>query len=147
MVVRKSLFGALVLSVLAPLAMNGAQAQSEGMQSDWLELVKGHRDSRTGAEIMGVADDERTGDKMVMVKVPKAVLASETDMEEVRVVAQVPEKRELPNPLPELETEWVDDYDNDHYGLLVKLREDQRLPFRLFFSAEGQGGSIRNEQP
>ncbi|MEO1081853.1 MAG: hypothetical protein AAFY29_20010 [Pseudomonadota bacterium] len=147
MAVRRYVHGLLVPSLFALLAAHGAQAQSEGMQSDWLELVKGHRDSRTGAQIMGVADDASTGDKMVMVKVPKAVLASETDMEEVRVVAQVPEKRELTNPLPELETQWVDDYDNDHYGLLVKLKEDQRLPFRLFFSAEGQGGSIGGIQP
>jgi hypothetical protein len=113
------------------------------MQSDWLELVKGHRDNKTGAEVMGVDEDATTGTHTVMVKIPKKiVLASETNMEEVRVVGQAPEKREFENPLPELETEWVDDYDNDHYGLLIRLTEDQRVPFRLFFSAQGQAGAI-----
>jgi hypothetical protein len=131
--------------VLISAAAGSVHAQSEGMQGDWLELVKGQRDSRTGAEIMGVEDDDK-GSRTVLVRVPKAVLASETNMEEVKVVGQAPQKRELQNPLPELETEWVDDYDNDHYGLLIRLKEDQRYPFRLFFSAQGQGGAIGNPQ-
>ncbi|WP_439101790.1 hypothetical protein [Congregibacter sp.] len=117
-------------------------AQSLGMESDWLELVKGHRDVKSGAQVMEVKKDPATGHQTAMIKVPKAVLLSETDMEEVKVVARAPEKREMPDILPELESEWVDDYDNDHYGLLVKLRSDQKIPFRLFFSADGQGGSI-----
>lgn len=117
------------------------QAQSLELQSDWLELVKGHRDGKTGAQIMGVEEDPSGGSK-VMLKVPKASMGDDSDMEEVKVVAQAPEEREMPDVLPELETQWVDDYDNDHYGLLVKLKEDQKLPFRLFFSAQGQGGSL-----
>ncbi|MDP5054287.1 MAG: hypothetical protein NWP69_10895 [Congregibacter sp.] len=116
--------------------------QSLGMQSDWLELVKGHRDGKSGAQVMDIKTDPTTGHQTAMVKVPKVVLLSETNMEEVRVVAQAPQKMEMPDLLPELETEWIDDYDNDHYGLLVKLRSDQKIPFRLFFSANGQGGVI-----
>ncbi|EAQ96880.1 hypothetical protein [Congregibacter litoralis] len=117
-------------------------AQSLGMESDWLELVKGHRDVKSGAQVMDVKKDPVTGNQTAMIKVPKAVLLSETDMEEVKVVARAPEKREMPDLLPELESEWVDDYDNDHYGLLIKLNSDQKIPFRLFFSSYGQGGSI-----
>ena len=51
------------------------------------------------------------------------------------MVARAPEKAKIPDLLPELETEWVDDYDNDHYGLLVKLRSDQKVPIRLFMSS------------
>jgi hypothetical protein len=137
-------FASMVVTALAGSSL--VQAQSDGMQSDWLELVKGHRDTRTGAQVMGVEKGD-AGTQTVMIKIPKVVLASETDMEEVKVVGQAPQKMELENPLPELETEWVDDYDNDHYGLLVKLKEDQKLPFRLFFNAQGQGGSIGNPQP
>jgi hypothetical protein len=118
------------------------QAQSLELQSDWLELVKGHRDGKTGAQIMGVENDPATGGQKVMVKVPKASMGGNPDVEEVKVVGQAPQKTEVPDLLPELETEWVDDYDNDHYGLIVKLKEDQRLPFRLFFSAQGQGGTL-----
>ena len=126
---------------LAVFLTSTVQAQSLELQSDWLELVKGHRDGKTGAQIMGVEDDPETGARKVMVKVPKSAMGDDSDMEEVKVVAQAPEEREMPEILPELETQWVDDYDNDHYGLLVKLKEDQRLPFRLFFSAQGQGGT------
>ncbi|WOJ98569.1 hypothetical protein R0137_08355 [Congregibacter brevis] len=129
----------VVLAALFPMV---ALSQSLGMESDWLELVKGHRDGKSGAQVMEVKKDPATGNQMAMIKVPKVVLLSETDMEEVKVVAKMPEKSEMPDILPELESEWVDDYDNDHYGLLVKLRSDQKIPFRLFFSADGQGGSI-----
>lgn len=119
-----------------------AFSQSMGMESDWLELVKGHRDGKSGAQVMDIKEDPSTGHRTAMIKVPKVVLLSETDMEEVKVVAKMPEKTEMPDLLPEFESEWVDDYDNDHYGLLVKLKSDQKIPFRLFFSADGQGGSI-----
>lgn len=119
-----------------------AFSQSMGMESDWLELVKGHRDGKSGAQVMDIKEDPSTGHRTAMIKVPKVVLLSETDMEEVKVVAKMPEKAEMPDLLPEFESEWVDDYDNDHYGLLVKLKSDQKIPFRLFFSADGQGGSI-----
>ena len=124
-----------------------AQPASLELQSDWLELVKGHRDGKTGAEIMGVTEEPGTGYQTVMVKIPKATLEDESDMEEVTVTAAAPEKRELPNPLPELETQWVDDYDNDHYGLLIKFREDQQTPFRLFFSMQGQGAAVGGVSP
>ncbi len=133
-------FTAFISLLLLPIGF--AQAQSLELQSDWLELVKGHRDGKTGAQIMGVESDPQTGGQTVMVKVPKSSMGEDSGVEEVKVVGQAPEKAELPEVLPELETEWVDDYDNDHYGLIVRLREDQKLPFRLFFSAQGQGGSV-----
>ncbi|GAB5412826.1 MAG: hypothetical protein Cons2KO_04290 [Congregibacter sp.] len=131
----------LVTVFLLPLV---AQAQSLGMQSDWLELVKGHRDGITGAQVMDVSNEPETGYQKVMVKIPKASMNDDSDMEEVKVIGKAPENKEMPDLLPELETEWVDDYDNDHYGLLVKLKKNQRVPFRLFFSTDGQAGSIDN---
>lgn len=131
-----------LLLMFVGLPQNGALAQSLGMQSDWLELVKGHRDGSTGAQVMDISEDSSTGDQTVMVKIPK--VSMDDDMEEVKVVGQMPEEFEMPDVLPELETQWVDDYDNDHYGLLVKLKKDQKVPFRLFFSAQGQGGTIDN---
>ena len=137
----KALCAALALT-LSPLV---AQADTLDMQSDWLELVKGERCETTGAQIMAVSQTPDSEYRTVMVKLPKSSL--DMDMEEVRVVGQAPEEMKLPNPLPELETEWVDDYDNDHYGLLVKLREDQKTPFRLFFSMQGQGAEVGGVSP
>lgn len=129
----------LILTLLLPAL---AQAQSVGMQSDWLELVKGHRDAKSGVEVMDVKVDPSTGAQSVMVSIPKETMEDDDDMEEVRVIGKAPEKAEIPDLLPELETEWVDDYDNDHYGLLVKLKKNQKIPFRLFFSSQGQAGAI-----
>jgi hypothetical protein len=134
----------LLLVPLLALLSETAFGQSEGMQSDWLELVKGYRDGKSGAQIMDVSEDPSTGNQTVLVKIPKVSVDESSTMEEVRVIGKAPEKAKMPELFPELETEWVDDYDNDHYGLLVKLYSDQKIPFRLFFSAEGQGGSINN---
>lgn len=142
MFVRKS----LVAMALVAFA-GGAMAQSLGMQSDWLETVKGHRDGKTGAQVMEVMEDPKTGQQAVMVKIPKSSMEDDSDMEEIKVVGQAPGEREMPEVLPELETQWVDDYDNDHYGLLVKFNEDQKTPFRLFFSMQGQGQGVGAVSP
>ncbi|GEM_PF-975420 len=140
----------LCVPLLSGLLVTGPAAQAQPasleLQSDWLELVKGHRDGKTGAEIMGVNEDS-AGHKTVMVKIPKASMDDDSDMEEVKVTAQAPKEREMPDVLPELETQWVDDYDNDHYGLLVKFNEDQKTPFRLFFSTQGQGAEVGGASP
>ena len=125
------------LPLLVALQCWVVQADSPlGMQSDWLELVKGERCEASGAEIMAVSTGEGSAARTVLVRIPKVTVDEQGDMEEVRVVAKAPEKAELPNLLPELETEWVDDYDNDHYGLLVKLSSDQKVPIRLFMSSQ-----------
>ena len=134
----------LALPLLLLFVSTTASGQSLGMQSDWLELVKGHRDSKSGVQIMDVNSDPDTGHQTAMIRIPKTALNDDSDMEEVRVIGKAPEKYEMPDLLPELETEWVDDYDNDHYGLLVKLNSEQKIPFRLFFSAQGQGGNLDN---
>ena len=138
----KPLYAAAITAALTLAAPPVAVLAQNEMQTDWLQFVKGQRDSKTGAEIMGVKEDPETGTKTAMLKVPKTKVVHASDMEEVRVVGQAPQKMEMPDVLPEIETQWVDDYDNDHYGLLVKFKEDQALPFRLFFSARGQGETI-----
>ncbi len=111
-----------------------ADNHNRGLETDWLELVTGHRCEKTGAEIMAVSAHPESGQHSVMIKLPKAGLDATPVMEEVRVVGQAPQQMEMPELFPELETEWVDDYDNDHYGLLVKFTSDQKTPIRLYFS-------------
>lgn len=111
-----------------------ADNHNQSLQTDWLELVTGHRCEKTGAEIMSVSAHPDSGEHAVMIKMPKVGLDASLVMEEVRVVGQAPQSLEVPELFPELETEWVDDYDNDHYGLLVKFTSDQKTPIRLYFS-------------
>jgi hypothetical protein len=124
----------------AALAASGLHgwAQSPGMDTGWLELVKGHRGDKVGAEVRDVRRDPATGERYVTVAIPKGSMADDSVMEEVRVVGRRPDKVEI--DLPEFETEWVDDYDNDNYGLLVRLKDGPETPIRLFFNAAGQGG-------
>ena len=125
----------ILIAAFLVLLSKSALGDTIGMQSDWLELVKGERCEASGAEIMGVSQDGDTGHHTVLLRLPKANMDKQPDIEEVRVVARAPEKAEMPELFPELETRWVDDYDNDHYGLLVKLKSDQRVPIRLFLSS------------
>ncbi|MFK7829355.1 MAG: hypothetical protein AB8B57_06200 [Congregibacter sp.] len=114
-------------------------AQSLGMESDWLELVKGHHENKMGIDVMDVTTDPETGEQMIKLSIPKESMAESTrdsdDMEEVRVIGRAPDKAEPIDLFPELETQWIDDYDNGHYGLLVKFKKRQAIPFRLFMSS------------
>ena len=121
---------ALALSLVAFLAT----AQDKAMlESDWLDLVRGHRDEKTGLEVHESRVDPETGKRHLVIAVPKISVGDRQAMEEVLVVGRRPERPEL---LPDLEYEWVEDYDNDFYGLLVRFTEDQKTPLRLYFSAE-----------
>ena len=131
----------LAMSVLFGSLAVTAQPPPE-MQTDWMEFVKGHTDAQTGAEVRRVEADPETGERRLIVAIPKEVLRDEAMMEEVRVVAPAVERGGIDIELPDFETQWIDDYDNEYYGLLVKLKDGPETPIRLFFNAAGAGGVI-----
>jgi hypothetical protein len=120
------------VALAACLLAAGAGAEDE-LQSDWIELVKGHRDSDLGLEVQETHVDPETGKRHLVIAVPKVALGNQDVMEEVRVIGRRPDRPDL---LPDLEYEWVEDYDNDFFGLLVRFNEDQKTPVRLYFSSE-----------
>lgn len=121
----------LLFAVLPALA----SAEDASLETVWIEPSQGQRDSASGIEVVTVNTHPDTGVESALIKVPKRALADNA-LEEVRVVGQAPQKAELPDLFPDLETEWVDDYDNDHYGLLVRFNDRQKTPFRLFVSSK-----------
>lgn len=125
---------AIAVSLLLPVA--SAQNDSGLLETDWMELVRGYRDEESGVQVRKVMKDRETGTMQLQIAVPKAAMGEGVEMEEVRVVGQRPEKFEFKKLLPEFEYEWVEDYDNEHYGLLVRFTEKQKVPLRLFFSSE-----------
>lgn len=134
---------ALALGLLA-LSPAGAQTEvSPGMQTGWLELVKGHVGDAVGAEVHDVQEDADSGHRQVLVAIPKGSVTDHREIEEVRVIGRAPDRMEI--DLPELETEWVDDYDNDYYGLLIRLKDGPKTPFRLYLSAGA--GILDNSVP
>jgi len=120
----------------------GVFAQAVSSETGWLELVKGHLDLESGTGVRDVEPGEVEGERKITLAIPKAQLAgvSSGELEEVRVIGRRPEPLDL-DILPDFRYEWVADYDNDYYGLIIHLRDDGSLPLRLYM--ESRTGFIR----
>ena len=129
---------AAVLLSLSPALVMG---QTHKTETGWLELVKGYKGDAVGAQMRDVETHETTGEKTLKISIPKSAITHPDQMEEVVVVGQKPEKR---GPLFNLdlgididyEFEWVEDYDADNYGLVIRLGKDSNWPIRLFMHAD-----------
>ena len=119
--------------VLLPAALTAQTEQGLSLQSDWMELVKGQRDSELGAEVREVAPGEVAGTQKITLSIPKASVGDRDEIEEVLVVGRRPEKFEFPM---KVEWKWLDDYDNDNYGLVIYLSEESSWPIRLYLNSE-----------
>ena len=125
-------FLTLSLTILLawPLALMG-EDEPLPLQSGWMELVKGHRDPATGVEMREV-DGQGAGEPRTLVlAIPKDAMNHPDTIEEVVVVGKRPEK---PVPL-DISYEWLDDYDNDNYGLVIRLGKDSNWPIRLYLDS------------
>jgi len=122
---------AAVFSLFSAVAMG----QTHSTQTGWLELVKGYKGSAVGAQMREVETDAATGEKVLSISIPKIAISHPDQMEEVVVVGQKPKERE---PLIDIEYEfeWVEDYDADNYGLVIRLGKDSNWPIRLFLHAD-----------
>jgi len=110
-----------------------AGAQESLRQSDWIELVRGHTDAAMGLEVVEIDEEESPGTRKVTLAVPKTIVGERDDIEEVVVVGRRPE-RWTPE-LIDFSYEWVDDYDNDRYGLVIRIGKESNWPIRLFLNA------------
>lgn len=126
------IFRTISLILLTILLASRALADGTAMQSDWLELVKGSKGGTMGVELISIEDDETPGMQRIMLAVPKSSVGAMDTIEEVVVIGKRPEKAE---PL-DVSYEWVEDYDNDNYGLLIHLSKDSNWPIRLYVNSE-----------
>jgi hypothetical protein len=110
-----------------------AQQSSEPLKSDWLELVKGYKSESDGVQLQNIEEGDEPGSQTITLSIPKKYLADPDAIEEVVVIGKRPEK---PKPLLDVEYEWVDDYDNDNYGLVIRLGKNSNWPIRLFFYSD-----------
>lgn len=126
--VRQMLFTAAAL-----LLSSGAAAQSSGkaMESSWLELVKGYRGDAMGAQLMDIEKNEADSTQTLTFAIPKTSMDNPDEIEEVLVIGKMPEKSE---PI-EVRYEWVRDYNDDNYGLIIHLGSENIWPIRLFMNA------------
>ena len=124
---RRALLGLLLVFPLAVLA----QEVSQPLQSDWLQLVKGYRDQATGVEMRDVEYGDEAGVRTVTLAIPKSSMSDPDTIEEVVVVGRRPAK---PEPL-DITYEWLDDYENDNYGLVIRLGKNSNWPIRLYLDS------------
>lgn len=122
------------LLALALLVAPGSMAQpgSDSVQSDWLELVQGYRGAEHGVQLVEIEEGEIAGTQKITLAIPKKAVGNPNVIEEVIVIGRMPEK---PEPL-DITYEWVDDYDNDNYGLVIRLGKDTNWPIRLYMNSE-----------
>lgn len=124
----QSIFWALLLVPLAVLA----QTDDVLLESDWMELVKGSRDEAFGAELREIEDSDDGDSHEITLAIPKSAISHPDAIEEVVVIGRRPEK---PEPL-DITYEWLDDYDSDNYGLVIRLGKDTKWPIRLYLNSD-----------
>jgi len=125
----------VLLSVVLASLPFSAFAQKQTTETDWLHLVEGYKGESVGAEMRKVEVDEETGGQKLIITIPKIAISHPSEMEEVVVVGQAPEER---GPIFDFkyEFEWLDDYDDDHYGLMIRLGEGSSWPIRLYMHSD-----------
>ena len=126
----------LTLLLALPLLL-AAQDVAQPLKSGWMELVKGSRDPSTGVEMREVGPEKAGESRTLVLAIPKSSMNHPDTIEEVVVVGRRPEK---PEPL-DITYEWLDDYDNDNYGLVIHLGKNSNWPIRLYL--DSSGGYVR----
>lgn len=124
---------AFVLAAVAAILLP-AQAEEE-VKTEWIEPVAGFRESALGARlglVETLPDDQGT---RVTIEIPREAIADTDDIHEIVVTGRGPggggDEREL-----SVRHQWVSNYDEDHYGLLLYLGGEDNLPLRLYFKAD-----------
>lgn len=107
-------------------------AEDQQLQSDWLELVKGYRGDSLGAELMEIEEGADPETQEITVAIPKSAMTHPDEIEEVVVIGKMPEKSE---PI-KIEYEWLQDYDEDNYGLLIRLGRNTNWPIRIYMNSD-----------
>lgn len=118
----------LALASAAVLSQEGTS-----LQSDWIELVKGHKGKTMGVELRDIAPESAEGERAITFAVPKASMSHPDTIEEVVVIARGPDAPEPAKPL-KIRYQWLSDYDEDNYGLVIHLGEGN-WPIRLFLNS------------
>ncbi len=126
-------YGRTALLWLSLLPLAAAAQDDPILKTDWIELVKGHKGTTVGTEVREIEESDADGTRKITLAIPKTAIDSPGEIEEVVVIGRKPEE---PEPLLDLRLEWLDDYDNDNYGLIIYLSKDSNWPIRLYMSSE-----------
>ena len=113
------------LTILSP-ALNA-------LETDWLELKEGHEGQKIRAKVQSIKLPELGGDsgQHLILTIPKDELESTDKVREVVVVGKRGDKEEA---LSGTRYEWSEDYENDNYGLIIKLDKMENYPIRVYLN-------------
>lgn len=128
----KNYWHAMICAVLAIPLFVFAQTDPAALESSWLELVKGYKGDALGAELVEIEDGDVEGTQKITLAIPKKSMSHPDQIEEVVVIGRKPQKRK---PL-DISYEWLDDYDKDNYGLVIRLGKNTNWPIRLYMNSE-----------
>lgn len=123
-------FNKILLPVSFAIAFHALAQEGISLKSDWLELVKGHKGEAMGVELREIEAGDTAGTRKVTLAVPKTAITHPDAIEEVVVVGRKPDE---PEPL-EVRYEWLSDYDEDNYGLVIHLGKGN-WPIRLYMNS------------
>ena len=123
---------AVLAAMLLPWAVV-AQSEEPTWHTDWLDLVKGYRGDKAGVELRDVEQGDTAESRKITLAIPKKSLSDPDAIEHVIVIGRKPEK---PEPILDISYEWLDDYENDNYGLVIHLNKGSRWPIRLYMFSD-----------
>jgi len=119
----------LVAVALAGGLMLG-QLQAAEVETEWIHPQVGASESAIGARVRSVEDLPNAGGQRVLIEIPRESFDHNDSIPEIVVTAQRPDQTES---RLSIEHEWLADYDNDNYGLMLYLGKDGNLPLRIYF--------------
>lgn len=122
------------LSLLGLLAASPVYAAE--LQTEWIEPTAGFSEQALGARIKSIEAMPGDEGQKVIIEIPRESMTQEESMQEIVVTARQPDQSESEI---KVRHEWVKDYENDFYGLVLYLGKNNDLPFRIYLKS--------NEQP
>jgi hypothetical protein len=131
----RTLLASTVAAFFFCLFASVAQSEGEGIETGWLELVKGARDNTVGAEVIEIEEGDTADTQKITLAIPKKSLDSPGEIEEVLVIGQRPPEQKESKPT-RITYEWVSDHDPDNYGLVIRLSRNTNWPIRLYMNSD-----------
>lgn len=115
----------LFLLLLLPL-----NALALNVETDWLEMEVGFEDKTTGTKLKSIESTPDAEQQLITVAIPKSSIKDQQEIEEIIIIGHKPTKEEFKIPFT---YEWAKDFENDYYGLIIKLNKKTNYPIRIYF--------------
>ncbi|MCK9563986.1 MAG: hypothetical protein M0R02_14840 [Bacteroidales bacterium] len=127
--VKKNI-AAKALAVALASGLMLAKVHAEEVETEWISPQVGASETTIGARIRSIEELPNAGGQRVLIEIPRESFDHDDSIPEIVVTAQRPDQTET---RLSIEHEWLADYDNDNYGLMLYLGKDGNLPLRIYF--------------